>query len=85
MPNPAFLCVQYSARCVLSLLQEREVESIERVELLLLVGGVQCRHRDVAHGAELAAIVQVLVLQAEKVPDEPAKEIQKYLTYCYVP
>jgi hypothetical protein len=37
-----------------------------------LVGGVQRSHRDVAHGTELAAVVQVLVLQAEEVPDEPS-------------
>lgn len=37
-----------------------------------LVGGVERRHRDVPHGAELAAVVQVLVLQPEEVPDETA-------------
>lgn len=37
-----------------------------------LVGGVQRRYRDVAHGSELTAIVQMLVLQAEKVPNKAA-------------
>lgn len=36
-----------------------------------LVRGVHRRHRDVAHGSKLAAVVQVLVLQPEEVPHEP--------------
>lgn len=35
-----------------------------------LVGGVQGRHGDVPDGAELAAVVQVLVLETEEIPDE---------------
>lgn len=33
-----------------------------------LVGGVQRRYRDVTNGSELTAVVQMLVLQPEKVP-----------------
>jgi len=38
-----------------------------------LVGGVQRGYRDVSHGSELAAIVKMLVLQPEKVPNKAAK------------
>lgn len=42
-----------------------------------LVGGVDRRYADVAHRPELAAIVQVLVLQSEEVPDEATEDLQR--------
>lgn len=42
-----------------------------------LVIGVQRSHRDVPHRSELAAIVQVLVLQTEEVPHEASDDERK--------
>ena len=49
------------------------IRFVHKFDDLLLVGGVDGRHRNVPHRSEVAAVVQVLVLQPEKVPDEPGK------------
>jgi hypothetical protein len=46
---------------------------IHELDDLLLIGGVKWRHGNVSHSAELSAIIQVFVLQTEKVPDKPEK------------
>ena len=46
---------------------------IHELDDLLLVGRVKWRHGNVSHSAELSAIIQVFVLQPEKVPDKPGK------------
>ena len=47
------------------------IRLVHELDDLLLVGGVDGRHRNVPHRPEIAAIIQVLVLKPEKVPDEP--------------
>lgn len=62
LPGPLARAVSNAVLLVHHLLQQRLVVGIER------------SHGDVAHRTELAAVVQVLVLQTEEVPDKtPAK------------
>ena len=49
---------------------------VHQLDNLSLVRGIDRRHRNVSHGTEFTAVVQVLVLQAEKVPDEPTHNLQ---------
>lgn len=42
-----------------------------------LIGGVNRSDGDVTHSSELAAIVQVLVLKSEEVPNEPSEDLQR--------
>lgn len=44
---------------------------------LYLVRVVERRNRNVPHGSELTAVVQVLVFQTEEVPNKPTEDFQR--------